>query len=128
MRLEHYERMFTTIGSGQGFIVADDLPMPDFERVYIAIETTAIAGAPTNFHYDARPKHGSNVLDSQADTIRSADQTAAGTFALDRLRTNAEVKDMSWEVVWPTMRITVEFSGGTNPTVTGIVHIMGRIR
>lgn len=127
MRLEYRVVPFTAIADGAE---AAQINVAEFEVFSVFINTTAIAGAPTNVHYDLRVGHGVGAAfhsaDNANDTMRTINQTTTGKRGVFRVRTTE--MDFVWDGSWPRLQITPEFNGGAAPTVTGTITVIGRIR
>ena len=125
MRLDHFERAFTGIGQAA---VASLINVSAYDFIYISVESTSVTGAPTSWHFDMVPTEADgDQLDTQADSYRTENVTvAAGSkVPIDRIRT--QVVEPVIRIGFPAVTIKPDFTGGTTPTVTGIVHVIGRI-
>ncbi len=105
------------------------LAIKPFERLAIAVNTTAVTGAPTNWNYHFVPiEKNSAVQLFDPNSIQSENQTAVGVEFLDIAKATP-VAPMAFGPVFFNVFeeaiIVVTFTGGTAPTATGIVYVFG---
>ncbi len=128
MRIELIQA-YTFSGVANNGAVTGVLPIKPYERLAVAINTTALTGAPTNFNYHFVPieKNTSAQL-FDPNSMQSENQNAVGVEFIDMSKTNP-VTPMAFGPiffnVFEEAIIILTFTGGTAPTASGSVYVFG---